>query len=226
MKRITILIMILVMTQVSFAGGDKKYTKAMEANIQALYDAESADAFGPIANKFTRIGEAEKDMWLPYYYASLAEVFKSFRITDVKQKDLVLDQAQCHLAKAAVLEQGNSEITALEGFIYMLKISVDPGTRGQLLAPKAMGSFGTAMTLDPQNPRATLFMGQMQMGTAQFFGSGIEEACAMIDLSVKLFEEFKPQNSISPIWGKGTAIEWQQRCNTQPTGNTQPESNK
>ena len=50
MKRITILIMTLVMAQVSFAGGDKKYTKAMEANIQALYDAEPADAFGSIAN--------------------------------------------------------------------------------------------------------------------------------------------------------------------------------
>ena len=215
MKRITILIMTLVVAQVSFAGGDKKFTKAMEANILALYGAESADAFGPIANKLTRIGEAEKDEWLPYYYASLAEVFKSFRISDVEQKDVVLDQAQGHLTKAAALEQGNSEIAALEGFIYMMKISVDPGTRGQSLAPKAMGSFSTAMTLDPQNPRATLFMGQMQMGTAQFFGSGIEEACALIDSSIKLFEEFKPENSISPSWGKGTAIEWQQRCNTQ-----------
>jgi len=66
----------------------------------------------------------------------------------------------------------------------------------------------------------------MQMGTAQFFGSGIEEACALIDSSVKLFEEFKSQNSISPSWGKGTAIEWQQRCNAQLEETTQPKSDK
>ena len=133
MKRITILILTLAVVQVSFAGGDKKYTKAMEANIQALYDADSADAFAPIANKFTRIGEAEKDEWLPYYYASLTEVFKSFRISDIKLKDVVLDQALDHLAKAEAVEQDNSEIVALEGMIYMLKINVDPGTRGKCL---------------------------------------------------------------------------------------------
>ena len=89
-----------------------------------------------------------------------------------------------------------------------------------------MSSFNTAMSLDPKNPRAALFMGQMQMGTAQFFGNGMEESCELIDLSIKLFDEFKPENTLSPSWGKGTAIEWQQRCNEQLEETTESKSDK
>src|SRR5690606_41546361 len=64
----------------------------------------------------------------------------------------------------------NSEIIAVEGFIIMGELSLDPGARGQNLSPLAMQALGRAMELEPENPRAMIMMAQMELGTAQFFG--------------------------------------------------------
>jgi len=219
MKQIITIIIAILAMNVSLAGGNKKYIKAIESNLESLYAAETAEAYDPVANKFIRIAEAEKDQWLPYYYASLAYVFKSLKIKANDQRDEVLDQAQTKLAMASDLASSNSEITALDGFIYMMKISIDPGTRGQTLSPKAMGAFAAAIKMDPTNPRAMLFMGQMHHGMAQFFGSGTEQACATIAKSVELFENNEPESSISPAWGKSIAKQWAERC-TSPVEET------
>lgn len=212
MKKIGILILGIVIATIANAGNNKKYIKTMEGTIEQLYAAQTVESFDPVTNKFTRIAEAEGDKWMPYYYAALSNVFKSFRMKDMGARDGVLDQAQAMLVKAAELDKGNSEITALDGFIYMMKISVDPGTRGQSLSPKAMAAFGSAMQQDPSNPRAVLFMGQMHHGMAQFFGSGVEEACATILKSVGMFETSKPESTIAPAWGANTAKQWAERC--------------
>lgn len=224
MKHTILIITSVLAMNVSFAGGNKKYIKALESNITALYAADTVVAFDPIANKFMRIAEAEKNQWLPYYYASLSYVFKSFRIKDNTQRDEILDQAQSQLALASELESSNSEITALDGFIYMMKISIDPGTRGQTLSPKAMSRFTTAIRQDPTNPRAVLFMGQMHFSMAQFFGSGTEEACATIAQSIELFENNKPKSSIAPAWGMKPAMQWAEKC-TSTTEGTKADGN-
>ncbi|MCP4459617.1 MAG: hypothetical protein GY816_16570 [Cytophagales bacterium] len=195
----------------------KKYIETMEASIAELYAAETVESFDPVINKFTRIGQAEKMQWEPYYYASLANVFKAFRIQDLQVKDAVLDQALASLKQASELSENNVEIVLFEGFINMIKIGVDPATRGQTLSPGIMASFGKAMKMDPDNPRATLFMGQMQFGTAQFFGSDLEVPCGLINRSIELFDSSSPESSIAPAWGKSMVGNYVESCSGEET---------
>ena len=195
----------------SMAGGG--YEKAIGQNIGSIFTTENVADYDGVANKFVRIGEAEKDKWLPYYYASLTYIFKSFRLTTIEDKDQALIQAQQMLDKSATLSESNSEIEALQGFLYMMSLSVDPSNRGQTMSPKAFGAYEKALALEPGNPRALLFKGQMMYGMAQFFGSGTEDACALVNKSMEIFEKEAGNQTIEPSWGIYSAKEYISKCN-------------
>ncbi|UXX79153.1 hypothetical protein N7E81_17510 [Reichenbachiella carrageenanivorans] len=211
MKSIQLLIILTVYATLTQAQS-KKYIQTMEASIASLYQAETLTDYDPMANKFDRIGQAEGNQWEPYYYAALTHTFKAFKINDLQIKDAALDQALTALSKAGDLSENNSEIIALRGFVNMIKIGVDPATRGQSLSPKIMADFNQSLKLDPNNPRANLFMGQMLYGTAEFFGTGVDDACALVDQSIVLFESEKPASSIAPSWGKQSAYQYKKQC--------------
>ena len=47
-----------------------------------------------VSNRFERIALAEKDQWLPYYYAAYARSIAGFITTDKSKVDEVLDGAK------------------------------------------------------------------------------------------------------------------------------------
>jgi hypothetical protein len=76
----------------------------------------------------------------------------------------------------------------------------------------AFQSFGKAVALNPENPRALSLLAQMQYGTAQFFGSSTAEACGTLNKALEKFDTYKPANSLSPQWGRGMVAEMKQKC--------------
>lgn len=216
MKTLNLFITLTLASVTLFA--QSSYKKTMSGTIMEMYQAEDLSTQDQLINKFNRIAQAESDKWEPRYYEALTHVFKSMRIQDLATKDAVLDQAHVALKAATAIDDNNSEIVALQGFVDMMKIAVDPGTRGQTLSPKIMAAFGHAMALDPENPRATLFMAQMQIGTAQFFGSPITESCSMISKSEQLFKDFKPKSSLSPMWGEESLVGYKEMCSPENSG--------
>ena len=94
----------------------------------------------------------------------------------------------------------------------MIRLTVDPATRGPKYSGMAMQSFGKALGLNPENPRALVFMAQMQYGTAEFFKSPTTEACATLTKSLEKFASFKTDNPVAPQWGEGLAEEWKEKC--------------
>lgn len=210
MKTIKLSILFALAAVTGFAQGN--YEKTMASSIMEVYQAKDAATYDQLANKFSRIAQAEADKWEPRYYEALAHVFKSFQIQDPAAKDAVLDQAHVALNAATKVDANNSEIVSLQGFVDMMKVSVDPANRGQSLTPKVMAAFGRAMAIDPNNPRATLFMAQMQIGTAQFFGTPIDEPCAMINKADELFKNAKPSSPLTPMWGQQMVGQYQQMC--------------
>jgi Tfp pilus assembly protein PilF len=93
----------------------------------------------------------------------------------------------------------------------MIRLSLDPASRGQSMTPKVMQQFGQAMQMDPQNPRAMALMARMKMGTAQFFGQSTAEPCGMAQASLKLFAAEEPA-PLHPRWGKELAEEMIEAC--------------
>jgi tetratricopeptide (TPR) repeat protein len=185
------------------------YLQAMSTEISKLYQAASVEELQKSANAFQRISTMNPTEWLPDYYAAWAYANMGFRSQGSAQdKDNYFAQAKKLADKAAQVSPNNSEIVAMQGYITMGELSVDPGSRGQHLSPVAMQTFGKAINLNRTNPRAILLMAQMEYGMAQFFGQGPEKACGLILSSLELFKKeaaTAKNNSIEPLWGEDYA---------------------
>lgn len=190
-----------------------KYVEAMQKNIQTVYTSDSIPVLQQAVNAFERIGAAEKTKWEPYYYASFGYVMMSDNEKDAAKKDGYLDQAMTALNKAKEIVPNESEVVAMEGFIYMMQLAVDPASRGQRYSGLALQSFGKAVTLNPENPRALGLLAQMQFGMAQFFGSPTTEACGTNAKAKEKFDAFKSENPLAPQWGKGMVEKMIEKCN-------------
>jgi hypothetical protein len=210
-----ILSLALSLCFITFAqAADPAFIAAMQKQLEAKKTIANYEQSQEVTNGFLRIAEASATEWLPFYYAALLKTEAAFRF-DI-DKDKSLDEALELVKKADKLAPENSEITALEGYITMGKISIDPGSRGQSMSGKAMQLFGKAINQDRENPRAISLMAQMELGMAEFFGNGPEKACGMARMSKELFtkEEAKiNEDYILPTWGKDQAEQVASKCN-------------
>jgi hypothetical protein len=210
MKKLTTIIALFI-TIGAFANNEK-YVEAMKKNIDVVYKAATIDELQSAVNALARIGEAEKTKWEPFYYASFGNIMMATREQDGMKKDAFLDQAKVMLDKATAIQANDSELAALEGFIYMIRVTVDPASRGPQYSMLSMQAFGKALTINPNNPRAMALMAQMQFGTAQFFKQEPTEACEANRKALELFNAAKPVDPLTPVWGKGMAESLIKNC--------------
>jgi tetratricopeptide (TPR) repeat protein len=210
MKTITFLFAITIY---QFAtASDEKYIEQMTKHIQAVYAAETIEALQPIVNTFDRIAGAEKTKWEPYYYSAFGSLMMANKEKEAVKKDGYLDQALAAIEKGKKLNGNESELVALEGFVHMIRVSVDPATRGQQYTGMAFQTYNKALTMNPENPRALGFLAQMQLGTARFFGSPTDEACGTAKKAMEKFASFKSDNPLAPNWGKGMTESLLKNC--------------
>jgi hypothetical protein len=202
--------MLLLLSATAFAQSEK-YAKGMQASLALLDSAKTAEDFTATAASFERIGDAEKNQWLPYYYAALANVFKGFA-APADKKDDVAAQAEKVLAKAEALEPKNSEIFVVKNMIATIHMLVDPQSRWMQYGGEASKALETAKQIDPNNPRIYYLQGQSLIGTPVQFGGGKDKAKPLFQKSVQLFETSKPASEIHPHWGKNNAAAMLAKC--------------
>ena len=214
MKTRTIILILSVLTGYTnnVLGNDNQYAEAMAKNIQTVYSSQSIAELQGAVNALERIASAEKTKWEPYYYAAFGDIMIAHREQDGTKKDAFLDQAIANIEKAKKIATKESEIIALEGFVHIIRITVNPATRGQQYSGLAMQTLGRALSLNPENPRALALIAQTQYGTAQFLGSPTTEACTTNAAALEKFATFKSDNPLSPKWGKGMAEETARNC--------------
>ncbi len=220
MKNITT--SLLIFTLISFGvltlkANDDKYITAMKRIINTVYTSETDEAYQEAIDKLERVAAAKEGKWEPYYYATFAHIMRATRYADGKEtKDLQLDKAQEHLKKALKLNPKESELHALEGFIHMIRLSADPGTRGRQYSGMSFKALNKAIAMNPDNPRALYLMAQMQMGTAKFMGEDLSSSCATLEKSLEKFEEEKVGLStaapLMPRWGHSQATGMKEQC--------------
>ncbi len=212
MKKTIIIILGISVAIVAYADNGR-YKKAMRASLEQMEDANTTAEFQSVANKFKRIGEAESDKWLPFYYASYAMTISAAMEENLKKKDINLDAAQKILDRVKEIDHDESEILALQGFIYMIRIGVDPASRGQEYSMKSADALQKSKKINPENPRALFMMAQLSYGTAPFFGSEITEACQLNDSAIDIFETSnQDKDNFLPQWGRNQALEFKKRC--------------
>lgn len=191
---------------------DEKYIEVMSKNIESVYKAQTTDELQKAVNTFDRIASAEKEKWEPLYYSAFGNIMLANRESDGSKKDSYLDLALASIEKAKTIKQNDSEIIALEGFIHMMRIGVDPASRGQEYSSKAYESYQKALAINPNNPRALALTAQMEFGTAQFFHSSTTSACSTADKAIEKFAITQPESPLAPAWGKGMAEGLKAKC--------------
>jgi hypothetical protein len=208
----TLKVIFFLMVSLSAFANNEKYVEAMKKNIENVYKAATVEELQSAVNTLNRIGDAEKTKWEPYYYASFGNIMLATREKDGAKKDAYLDLAKTSLDKAVAIQPNESEIATLEGFIHMIRVTVDPASRGPQYSMMSMQAFGKALAINPNNPRAMALMAQMQFGTAQFFKQEPTEACDANNKALELFNNEKSASPLAPVWGKGMAEGMKANC--------------
>ena len=199
MKFITLLFTLLI-TSIAFA--QSKYEDAMKRNLAIMDTAQSMASLQMLANSFERIGNAEKNKWLPYYYAAYTTTRMSYLMPDKSQVDGVLDKAQQFIDKADTIEPNNSEIVTIKAFVLSARIMVNPMTRGAQYGPQSGIMLEKAIELDPSNPRPYMLKGTSAFYTPPAFGGGKDKAQALFETALEKYKAFKPKDELSPDWGE------------------------
>ena len=198
----TIILIALFTFTLSATAQEDRYTPAMKNAIELIDQAAHPAEFTECANRFERIASAEKNRWMPYYYASYSLVVMSFDESDGGKKDQILDRAQELLDKAMDLEPEESEIHVLQAFLYPSRIMVDPMGRGMTYIEKMFTTLETAKSLNPDNPRIYFLEGINKLNLPPSMGGGADIAKPILEEALYKFEVFANEDPLWPRWGE------------------------
>jgi len=197
MKSVIISIIVCLFTASVFAGD---YEEVMQSSITEMVQSHTPAKLEKVAGKFFRIGEAEQNKWLPYYYAAYSYLSITFNMENADEINAYLDKAQKMLNNAKDLEPDESELYVLQGLLYSMRItSMARGMKYSSLSDEALGK---AEKLDPKNPRLWFCKAQNIHHTPSMFGGGAEKALPLYKKAARLFESFEAPGPLWPAWGK------------------------
>ncbi len=212
MKKVFLLIAMISFTHFLFAQSEK-YTAAMKKNIAMLDSAFQKNNFPELTNNFERIGDAEKTQWLPYYYAAYSTVMSAFIEKDKSKTDAIADKAAELIAKAeAITGKPNSETHVIKSMIASAHMMVDPQARWMQYGAASSENIAMAKELDPTNPRPVYLEGQAKFYTPEQFGGGKAPAKELFEKALAMFDTFKPQSELDPVWGKSSTEYFLAQC--------------
>ena len=194
-------------TTYSFA--QTAYEKAMLPKVQTIeMPKANLDDYTAQANDFARIGDKEKTLWQPYYYAALSIIKKGRELmqkNQVAQLDDVAKEAQNYIDKAEALSPNNAEIFLLKKMNHGLKMMVNPMERWQTEGQAAQVALNKAKKLDPENPRISILEAEDLYYTPEQFGGSKSKGIELFKKALEQFKTYKIKSSVDPNWGQGEA---------------------
>jgi len=200
MKTLSTILIISIFLASDFQG--TRYEEVMKQTIEKMNRNENPEGLLEVANTFERISLNEPDKWLPLYYAAYSYILISYQEQDVTNKDPLLDKAQHFLDKAFSLAHDESELYALQAFLYPSRITVDPMGRGMEYIALLNRAIDKAIELNPENPRSYYLRALITLNMPESFGRGAGEAKPVFEKAKEKFDRFQPESSLSPSWGK------------------------
>lgn len=207
MKQIIIILSMFIAGQLT---AQTRYEAGMQKGLEQFSAAKTAEDMAAASAFFERIADAEKDKWLPYYYAAYANHLTGW-MNPKADKDKVAEKSKDLLSKAETLER-NADTYCMRQMIAIQQMNVDPMSRWQTYGTEASNALAEAKKIDANNPRIYLLDGQTLMYTPEAFGGGKAVAKKLFEKSIQLFETYKPQSAMHPNWGKEQAAKLLAAC--------------
>ncbi|MEN8118038.1 MAG: hypothetical protein ABFS16_13725 [Bacteroidota bacterium] len=207
-------IITILLTAIATTVFSSNYEEVMKTNIDKMYKSTSSVELQILANQFERIANAEKDKWLPGYYAAYcftSSIFFDEMETDDKHKQL--DKAQAIIENLLKKHNEESEIYALQALVYQLRITdMSKGYKYSTLSAKAIDE---AERLNSDNPRVYYLRGSNTFHTPKMFGGGPAKAKPHLEKALEMFETQKPECELAPTWGKEHNNQLLNQCNVE-----------
>ena len=195
----SIMLVIAMLVAVCGFGQSEKFMQAMQKNIAIMDSAKTSNDFKTAADGFERVGDAEKNQWLPYYYAGLALSVDGWNKSSTVNKDENAERIKALCDKATAIND-NSEIYALRNMAATQQMLVDPSTRWQTYGKEAGEALQKGMKLDPNNPRLYYLQAASIFNTPEQFGGGKAKAKPILEKAMTLFAAESPK-PLYPRWG-------------------------
>lgn len=188
---------------------------SISANAQTDFERDMNQAFELWKNNqpveaamlFEQIGKAERNNWLPYYYASQVKIVQAFPMTNTAKKKQLLKEAQQFLDEARNLGGEEVEVLVLQATLHTAHLVIDPATYGMQLYPVINRLYDQALKKAPNNPRVVLSKAEWDIGSARFFGEDPAVYCPDLERSLALFAAEERSALTAPSWGKETALD-------------------
>jgi len=187
---------IIVLFSISLSAQDQ-YTKGMGKAFDLWGEKKTSEAVA----MFERIAQAEKDNWIPAYYAANVLIVSTFSTKDKTAVNEMLEKAKAHIKTAHERSPDNSEVVTMEGLLYTGYVAMDPGTYGMTLSPKIMELHQKAVELDDKNPRAHANLIGYEIGSAKFFNTDLKTFCKRLEEVIPLYENQKTDIPFAPSYG-------------------------
>ena len=181
----TILFIALIFT-VSIAA-QTKYQKGMQKAFSLWEKGKNAEA----SQLFERISKAEKNNWLPPYYAATIEILGSFGVKDEATLKAKLNKAQAFLDSATAVSKDNPEILITQALLNTAYMAFDGQKYGMTMSMKNAGLYEKAFKIAPNNPRVILSKAEADMGAARFFGKSTKPFCENVKKAIELGKKEK-----------------------------------
>ena len=187
-------------TTYSFA--QTAYEKAMLAKVQTIeMPKANLDDYTAQANDFARIGDKEKTLWQPYYYAAFSIIKKGRTLmqqNQLSQLDDVAKEAQNYIDKAEALSPNNAEIFIPKKMNHGLKMIVNPMERWQTEGQAAQVALNEAKKLDPENPRISILEAEDLYYTPEQFGGSQTNGITPLKTALEQFKTYKIKSTVDP----------------------------
>lgn len=198
----TLLLFVLAMLTIPALSQGKKYTKAMQAAMEIMEEAD--DPLGELeaVGDFEKVASEYPDQWIPYYHAARILITTSFVETETEQKEALLERAKAHVLKTEDLVPEESEVQVLKALYYIGLISIEPDTRGPIYYEDAMFAIQRSLELNPENPRAHYMNATWTLNTPDFLGGGPEAARPLLLEAQQKFRDYQNDDPHWPSWGE------------------------
>jgi len=179
------------------------YTEQLGATIGQVMHTGDAAELQALAAKLERAAAAAPADWLPRYYQAYALVVSVFQSKENgAAKDKALDRAEEALAQALRLKGDESEVLALQAYLYQARLGIEPMARAQEYSAKVTEAVDRAEALNPANPRPYLVEANNVYYTPVAYGGGAAKARPLYEQAKAKYAAFQPASPLAPTWGQ------------------------
>ncbi len=183
------------------------YAGLLGATVAQVMNTGDAAELQALAAKLERAATVAPADWLPRYYQAYALLISAFTSKeDGDAKDALLDRAEVALAQARQLKGDESELLALQAYVYQARLGISPMLRSMKYSRMVSETVTLAKKADATNPRPYLIGANNVYYTPSMFGGGAEAAKPLFEEAKAKYAAFRPAGPLAPNWGQNQVL--------------------